>query len=270
MLKFSNANAKTKELSNSSVKDWLVGRKAYSLDLISGFSCPAADICLSKVYVINGKKKIVDGPNVQFRCFSASQEVLYPAVYNLRKHNFDTLRKLKNCMVMAEAMLADLPKDSGIIRIHVAGDLYSYEYFKAWTIVANARPNTLFYFYTKSLNFWVKYLAEFGDLPYNLVGTASRGGKFDDYIDKYKLREATVIFDMKEANGRPVDFTDEWAANPDRKNTSFCLLLHGTQPINSDASKAWEKIKKGEHGGYNKKKIHKSVTVGKHKSKSKI
>lgn len=261
MLKFSNANAKTKELSNSSVKDWLTNRKAYSLDLISGWSCPCAKECLSKVEIVDGKKVIKDGPDTLWRCFSASQEVLYPAVYNLRKHNFDVLRNLKSCVPIAERILTDLPKDTGILRIHVGGDIFSYEYFKAWTIVANQRPNVLFYFYTKSLNFWLKYLEEHGELPNNLVGTASRGGRLDHLIDKYNLREARVIFDMKEAKGKPVDFTDEWAANPDRKNKSFCLLLHGGQPAGSDAGKAWQKIKKGPHGGYNKKP--KSKTKGK-------
>ncbi len=255
MLRFSKANAKTKELSNSSVKDWLINRKAYSLDLISGWSCPCAKDCLSKVNVdSNGKKTVVDGPDTLFRCFSASQEVLYPAVYNLRKHNFDVLRNLKYCIPMAERILADLPSDTGILRIHVGGDIFSYEYFKAWTIVANQRPNVLFYFYTKSLNFWIKYIEEHGELPRNLVGTASRGGRLDHLIKPNKLRDSKVIFDMSEAKGKPVDFTDEWAANPDRKNKSFCLLLHGGQPAGSDAGKAWQKIKKSG-GGYNKKKV---------------
>ncbi len=252
MLKFSNANAKTKELSTSSVKDWLKNKKAYSLDLISGWSCPCAKECLSKVEIVNGRKVIKDGPETLWRCFSASQEALYPAVYNLRKHNFDVLRNLKNCVPIAERILADIPSDTGILRIHVGGDIFSYEYFKAWTIVANQKPNTLFYFYTKSLNFWIKYIEEHGELPENLVGTASRGGRLDHLITPNKLREARVIFDMEEANGLPVDFTDEWAANPDRKNSSFCLLLHGGQPAGSDAGKAWQKIKKAG-GGYNKK-----------------
>jgi hypothetical protein len=259
MLKFSNANAKTKELSTSSVKDWLKNKKAYSLDLISGWSCPCAKECLSKVEIVNGRKVIKDGPETLWRCFSASQEALYPAVYNLRKHNFDVLRTLKGCIPIAERILADLPKDAGIIRWHVGGDCFSYEYFKAWTIVANQRPNTLFYFYTKSLNFWTKYLEEHGPLPYNLVGTASRGGRLDHLIDKHNLREAKVIFSMEEGKDRPVDFTDEWAANPETKDTSFYLLLHGTMPKGSEAAKAWEKIKKGPHGGYNKKLKKKKV-----------
>ena len=59
---------------------------------------------------------------------------------------------------------------------------------------------------------------------------------------------------MEEGKDRPVDFTDEWAANPETKDTSFYLLLHVTMPKGSKAAAAWEKIKKGPHGGYNKKK----------------
>ena len=67
-------------------------RKVYSLDLLSGYSCPFAESCLSKAVVQpNGKRKIQDGHKTQFRCFSASQEVQYTNVYNLRKHNFDLL-----------------------------------------------------------------------------------------------------------------------------------------------------------------------------------
>lgn len=254
MLKFSKANSKTKELSNSAVANWLRnGRKTYSLDLLSGWSCCGADKCLAKVHIIDGKKKLVDGPNQEYRCFSTQAELIYPEVYNQRKHNLDVVRSIKNCATMAEVILSDLPKDCGILRINVAGDIVNYEYFKAWTIVANMRPNVLFYAYTKSLLFWVKYLEEHGEIPYNFVLTASRGSRYDNLIDKYKLREAKVIFSMEEADG-PVDFTDEWAANPETRNTNFNLLLHNAQPAGSKASKAWQKIKTEGHGGYSKKK----------------
>lgn len=97
MLKFSKANAKTQALKNDSeLADYLTGnRKIYSLDLLSGWSCPHAKDCLSKaVLQDNGKRKIKDGKHTKFRCFSASQEVQYTNVYNSRKHNFDLLRKI--------------------------------------------------------------------------------------------------------------------------------------------------------------------------------
>ena len=51
MLKFSDANAKLEALYNvPELEIWLAdGRKVYSLDLLSGWSCPFASQCLSKV-----------------------------------------------------------------------------------------------------------------------------------------------------------------------------------------------------------------------------
>ena len=99
MLKYSPANAKTEALKEvDELKQFLASpasldkRRIYSLDLLSGYSCPFAEECLSKAVIVDGKRKIKDGPKTKFRCFSASQEVQYTNVYNLRKHNFDTLR----------------------------------------------------------------------------------------------------------------------------------------------------------------------------------
>jgi hypothetical protein len=255
MLRFSNANAKTKELANSSVKNWLAnGRKTYSLDLLSGWSCCGADKCLAKVHVIDGKKKLIDGPNQEYRCFSASQEVLYPAVYNQRKHNLDVIRQCKNCVRIAERILSDLPKDIGILRLHVAGDIVSQDYFNAMTIVANIRSNVLFYAYTKSLRFWVNYLKEYGELPENFVLTASKGGRYDDLIDQYKLRHVQVVYSEQEAKDLrlPIDKTDVYAADPKLKNTNFALLIHGQGKAGSKHAKAWTKVK-AAGGGYSKK-----------------
>ena len=60
MLKFSKANAKTQALANDAeLAEYLQGnRKIYSLDLLSGWSCPHAKDCLSKAMVQdNGKRK---------------------------------------------------------------------------------------------------------------------------------------------------------------------------------------------------------------------
>ena len=53
MLKFSKANAKTQALANDAeLAEYLQGnRKIYSLDLLSGWSCPHAKDCLSKAVV---------------------------------------------------------------------------------------------------------------------------------------------------------------------------------------------------------------------------
>ena len=84
MLKFSNANAKIEALKNDAeLSEYLTDkRKVYSLDLLSGYSCPFAEACLSKAVVkSDGKRKIQDGHKTQFRCFSASQEDTTCAIY---------------------------------------------------------------------------------------------------------------------------------------------------------------------------------------------
>src|SRR5688500_2669546 len=68
--------------------------KLITFSKLSGYQCPFAKLCLSKAVVRNGKRTIEDGPHTQFRCFSASQEVLFTNVYNHRKHNTDVIGQL--------------------------------------------------------------------------------------------------------------------------------------------------------------------------------
>ena len=123
MVKFSKANAKIEALQEvPSLQPYLKGKKVYSFDLLSGYSCPFAKQCLSKATVnAEGKRKIKDGPDTEFRCFSASQEVQYTNVYNLRKHNFDSLKNLSTGEMVQRLQMA-IMNDTGICRIHVAGD----------------------------------------------------------------------------------------------------------------------------------------------------
>ena len=62
MLKFSKANAKTQALKQVPELQKFLGKrgrktaKVYSLDLLSGYSCPYAEKCLSRAVVMpNGK-----------------------------------------------------------------------------------------------------------------------------------------------------------------------------------------------------------------------
>ena len=256
MLKFSKANAKTQALKNDSeLADYLTGnRKIYSLDLLSGWSCPHAKDCLSKAIITDeGKRKIKDGKHTKFRCFSASQEVQYTNVYNSRKHNFDLLRN-SDYEEMVELIHGSLPKDAGIVRIHVAGDFFSRDYMHAWYIVALRNPRTLFYAYTKSLRFWVGDLTENPEL-WNFVLTASYGGRDDHMIDEFNLRSAKVVFSEAEAVelGLEIDHDDSHAAKPTLRDDSFALLIHGTQPAGSEASTALKKLK--GKGSYSRKKL---------------
>ena len=245
MVSFSKANAKLQRLHNvEQLQPWLQNkRKVYSFDLLSGWTCPQASECLSKVVQIGTKRKIQDGKNCQFSCFSASQEATFPGVYNKRKANFDALRPLQTTEDMARTIDSAMPNNLGVCRIHVAGDFFNQLYFRAWQLVAKWNPDRLFYAYTKSLSWWVQDLH---NLPQNFVLTASRGGRQDHLIDEHNLRESRVVFSQAEADelGYAIDHTDEHAAIPSIREQSFALLIHGIQPKGSKASEAIKQLKR--------------------------
>ena len=248
MLKFSAANAKIEALQNvESLKPYLEGKKVYSFDLLSGYSCPFANECLSKATVNSeGKRKIKDGPNTKFRCFSASQEVQYTNVYNLRSNNFDTLRKL-DTREMIKEILAVMPKDMGVCRIHVAGDFFNEDYFYAWMVIANLNPHILFYAYTKSLRFWIANMDFVDHLP-NFILTASFGGRVDELISEHGLRATKVVYSEEQADclNLDIDHDDSHAADPAMKNQDFALLIHGTQPKETEAAEALKLLRKNK------------------------
>ena len=248
MVKFSKANAKIEALAKvESLQKYLEGKKVYSFDLLSGYSCPFAKECLSKATENSeGKRTIKDGPDTEFRCFSASQEVQYTALYNLRKNNFDSLRKL-NTTELVKEILEAMPKDLGVCRIHVAGDFFNEKYFLAWLTIAKMFPQKLFYAYTKSLTYWLHNQPLVDSLP-NFILTASYGGKSDAMIESHNLRASKVVFSEQEAEnlGLTIDHDDSHAADPELKNQDFALLIHGTQPKGSEASEALQLLRKNK------------------------
>ena len=87
-LVFGKANAKLIALQNKMQEISNNKQKLATFSLLSGHTCPYAKECLSKaVENSEGKRSIQDGPDTQFRCFSASQEAQYTGVYNSRKNN---------------------------------------------------------------------------------------------------------------------------------------------------------------------------------------
>lgn len=222
LLKFGKGNAK-------------LGKSVHTFSILSGWTCPAAKDCLSKVYVNNGKRTLKDGPDTEFRCFSASQEVVYTGVYNSRKHNIDMLRG-KTREEMVKLLTKSIPAKSDIIRIHVAGDFFNQNYFDAWCQTAKDNPEKLFYAYTKSLKYWLDARKR-KIIPKNLVLTASYGGRHDNLIKKNKLRYAQVVYSVKEAEdlGLEIDHDDTHAM---KRGDNFALLIHGVQPKGSKAGKA--------------------------------
>ena len=251
-MKFSAANTKLKKLyklATTVLKRWLgqkVGRstpKVYSFDILSGVDCPFAFLCKSKAEEqADGSRKIKDGPHTKFRCFSASQEVLFPDVYWRRRLNSEAIKKCADEFAMADYIDLMMPKDARVVRIHVAGDFFNVKYFRAWMLVACRRPEVLFYAYTKSLKYWI---ANRDNIPNNLVLTASRGGYTDELIEQHGLRSAKVVFSQQEADdlGLEVDHDDVHAADPARANQDFALLIHGVQPKGSKAANALKILK---------------------------
>lgn len=255
-LHFSQANVKLEKLYKiKELKPFLLPkRKIYSFDLLSGHSCPSAKDCYSKVIETKDGLRVKDGQHTQFRCFSASNEAVYKNVYNLRKRNLDKIKELLGNGVdkVKECILENIPKNAGIIRPHVAGDYFVKNYLKAWIEVVKERQDILFYSYTKQLKLWVDLKDEIDKLP-NFCLTASYGGHSDSLIEKYGLRNVRVVFSQYEAKKLrlPLDHDDSHACRPSLKNKDFLLLLHGTQPPKTKASKAWQRIKKTV-GGYSK------------------
>ena len=222
-LKFSHGNAKLKH------------RLIFSLP--AGKTCPGALFCKSfAVLQDDGKRKIQDGKDTQFRCFAASSEVQYDAVFHSRAHNMELLMRS-----LIEGSMVDLinssiqhhrKKKTELVRIHESGDFFSRAYLEAWIEVAKLNPDLLVYCYSKSLDIFINL-----DLPSNFYMTASYGGKFDHLIDEgFFPRYAKVFKNDAEANnaGLEVDHDDSHCF----VNKPFALLVHGTQPKGSEWSKA--------------------------------
>ena len=230
-----------------------------TFSLPAGHSCPFAKDCRScairnprKRHDIGDKRKYIiqDGPETKFRCFTAIDEALRPAVRASRWHNFFLL--LATCC-KGKSAVANLIEESLPLatwgkptRIHVAGDFFNQTYFDAWLEIAKRHPKRIFYGYTKALPFWIKRLNQ---IQSNLRLAASRGGTHDWMIEKYNLRSVTVVQSLQEAKDLrlPLDHDDSLLYGSKK---SFALLLHGTQPKGTENAKIWRKLINQGIGGY--------------------
>ena len=225
-LKFSSDNQK-------------LGEKVLTFSIPAGFSCPGALQCLSKADPDVGT--ITDGPKTEFRCFSATLEAAFKNVRAARWHNFKLLTEAKSTEAMTRLIIDGLgehvTRSTKAVRIHVAGDFFNQDYFDAWLNAARDFSGTKFYAYTKSLPFWVARLKM---LPENLALVASRGGKHDALIDKFKLPSAVVVFhpEEAEAKGLEIDHNDTLAM----QGKTFALLIHGTGPAGSKHAAALKRM----------------------------
>ena len=239
-LHFSKGNAK------------LTKRLVFSLP--AGRTCPGADICKAFVGIdsITGKRSIIDGKDMLFRCFAASSEVQYDAVYVNRKENLDLIVAALQTGTAVDLINASIQENRSkgitLVRIHESGDFFSGAYLDAWLQVALLNPDLKFYCYSKSLQLF--YLLK---LPTNFYLTASKGGKWDYLIDAGHFpRFSVVVKDDAEAEtlGLEVDHDDSHCFG----GKPFALLVHGTQPKGSEMGKAIRQRRlEGKHAGYNAK-----------------
>jgi hypothetical protein len=211
-LKFSFGNAK--------LPNWIT-----IFNLPAGYTCPAAHICKAKaVQKADGSWTVKDGKDMTIRCYAATDESRYDAVRNSRWHNFNLLRNL-DTDGMVKLIKNSLPP-SVLVRLHGGGDFFSQAYFDAWLKVITDTPHVQFYAYTKSINYWMER-AEL--IPSNFTITASKGGKWDELIEKFDLNCAEIVLNEEEAEakGLEVDEDDSHAYNGVKR---FALSIHNIQP----------------------------------------
>jgi hypothetical protein len=231
-LKFAKGNAKLE-------KDTAI------FSLPAGHTCPAALLCQSRAHKLTGK--LTDGARTVFRCYAASAENLFRNIRVSRWRNFESLLACKGVTAMADLILRSMPvKGIKLCRVHSSGDFFSQSYFDAWVAVARNKPDVIFYAYTKALPYWI---ARLGEIPSNFRLVASRGGRYDSLIEQHNLRNVKVVFSEAEAikANLPLDHDDSHAW---KHTGNFALLLHGTQPAGSYASKVLYSLRKQGKGGY--------------------
>ena len=222
-----------------------------TFSLPAGWTCPGARDCMARAG--RGSGKVVRGRHSRFTCYAASME--WRA--SIRESRAKNERLLKGCDGTAGmvALLERSLEHKGIIekcvrvRIHVSGDFFSAEYFRAWCLVARFHPLVTFYAYTKSLKIWV---ANREYVPVNFRLIASKGGNWDHLISEHGLRYAEVVFSRGQAEAlglRIEEAEDELAYGSDE---SFALLLHGQQEAGTESVKALSALKADGWHGYGK------------------
>jgi hypothetical protein len=180
--------------------------EVYEYNLPTGTTCPFAMECKVVVDKVTGKFDVTKG---QYRCYASSAE-RFPAVRNHRHNNFDFVKN---------GGIPVIPKGCKSIRIHSSGDFFNQSYFDMWLKLAEENPSVEMWAYTKSLKYWINRL---NDIPKNLILTASYGGKADDLIERFNLKNVKVYAEIEEVpTNRPIDTNDNYARTP---NVNFALL----------------------------------------------
>jgi hypothetical protein len=233
---------------NFAIGNAKLNKETVTFSLPAGHSCPFAKECRSSANRATGK--VVDGEHCKFRCYAANAEALFGTVRKSRWHNLDTLKLCgDNAYLMADIIDRSIPRRDGKtekVRIHQSGDFFKQAYLDAWLLVARQNPDLIFYGYTKALPLFVKH---HNKLPDNFRVVASLGGTHDHLIPSLNFRSARVVFSEYEAKKLrlEIDHDDSHCWN---SISNFAVLIHGTQPAGSGASKAWQRLMESGKSGY--------------------
>ena len=110
----------------------------------------------------------------------------YPAVYNAFRENTKRVTGPCGLIWLQCDILSYIDEmEPRRFRIHDSGDFFSYEYFVTWDQIARRRPDTIFYCYTKRVDFLERFINDFGRDPYFIVSLSTWPG----IIEPDDLRE---------------------------------------------------------------------------------
>lgn len=245
MLKFSEANSKIRKTAKAL---GLKASRCFSFDLLAGWDCPFARDCQSWANFDGKRLTVQDGENTEFRCYAASLEILYPALYWRHRENSETVRRIlkqRGQSRLVRELNKALDPQAELVRAHSnGGDFFSLAYYQTWLELAEIRPDCRFYFYTKAIPLLLKEgldNPQEGGVRNNVYYTASYGGTHDEMISIYGLRYADVIYRESDAT-LEIDRDDTHEAT---LGGSFHLLIHGVQPKGSEAMRAVVALSKG-------------------------
>ena len=196
-------------------------RVGTAFDLLAGWTCPAANLCQSFATQDEktGKLHIEMGENAQFLCYAAKIEVLYKAVYEKHKANFEFT---KSPEFVPELKRQIWQSGTSLHRWHAFGDFYNETYFRKCLEVVKLMPEVYFFAYTKQATFMNWYLKSENKLP-NMDMVYSMGGLHDKYALKNNLPSCTVITDKKY---KTAEITDEGLPIACRKDNKYDDLVY--------------------------------------------
>lgn len=216
-LRFTESNSKLEKLARH---EGLHLNEVVQFDLPAAYTCPKARECKCMFNPMTGT--LVQGKDMRFECYAAKAERQYANVALTRWCNYLLLKQCGSVEKMAEFILQCLPKKVKIVRLHSSGDLFTVEYFKAWCLVAKARPEITVFGYTKVMAYVI------AEKPENFRLQFSLGSDDDDEVDQ-NTPVCHVVPDHASADYPVVCATradDHSDYGMIMSSKSFCLIVH--------------------------------------------